>query len=169
MKSLRQGAICLATAGLLLATFGCGSGTDPDAMFAEATSSNIRRLAKMYSLYTTNNNWTGPADKQTLVAFIKQQSPARLEKMGIDSSDVDSLFICERDNQEFKIRWAMKDKMYGPPLPIIFESAGVDGQYMVGYTGNTIKTVAKSEYDQLWTKDYSSETTDPADAGNRRR
>jgi hypothetical protein len=165
--NLMSRAVAVLVAALLAAAFsGCGSGADPDAMMAASTATNIQRLAKMYSMYTTNHNWVGPADKSELLEFIMQNSPERLRKMGIDPDNPEQLFVSERDGQEFKIRWSMQDRMYGPPLPIIFESTGVDGQYMVGFTGNKTQTVGQSEYDELWKKDFSEAE---GEAESRRR
>ncbi|MEM9413327.1 MAG: hypothetical protein AAGA30_19620 [Planctomycetota bacterium] len=97
-----------------------------------------------------NNDWVGPENEQELKQFIAAQESKRLKRMGIDQGDTDGLFVCERDQQPFKIRWSQLGHLRAPPIPIIFESTGVNGKFNVGFTGNIIREVDQTEYEKLW-------------------
>ena len=147
-------------AGCLLLQPGCGGGPDPDRMAADATSTNMLRLAKMYSMYGAANNLQGPAEKNQLVDFIKKQPANRMANMGIDLEDLGKLFNSERDGQAFEIRWGIKMPFSGQ-VPVIFETAGVDGKFEVGFTGGQVREVGKAERDQLLTQEAPVQTGPP--------
>ncbi len=136
---------------LLAGWVGCNRGSDLDNMVAKATDSNIKRLSKMYSMCMKNNDWRGPENRQALHSFIARLNPDQLRAMGIEPDDIDSIFVCERDNVPFKIRWNLRSSILNPPLPIIFESTpSSQDLYQVGFLGNIVKEVDQSEYDRLW-------------------
>lgn len=131
---------------------GC-SGSKSDKMFAEATDSNAKRLGTLYAQYQVSNRdrrFLGPADKEAFVAFIKEQNARGLERIGVDPNNLEAIFVSERDNQPFKIRWAVQGVSRGPAQPVIFESEGRDGKFIVGFTGFIQKEVDQAEYDRLW-------------------
>ena len=118
---------------------------------AKATDSNVKRVAKMYSIFMKNNGWKGPKNTEQLKTFIGKQNEEQLQMMGIDPSNLDAIFIGEHDDEPLKIRWNLKSSMLGPALPIVFEASPSEGEdYQVGFTGNTVRTVDSQEYQQLW-------------------
>ena len=130
---------------------GCDSSPDPADMMAKATDSNLKRVSKMYSIFMKNNGWRGPKNLEQLKTFIDKQNEDQLLMMGIDPSNLDSIFISEHDDQPLQIRWNLKSSMLGGAIPIVFEATPSEGEdYQVGFTGNTVRTVDSQEYQQLW-------------------
>jgi hypothetical protein len=148
---------------LIAALIGCSKGPSADAMFAENSDINIKRLAWLYGVFQVNHNWNGPKDEAEFRKFIESQNPKRLSKIGIEMSSLENLFVSERDNQPFKIRWQVLGSPRGPEKPVIFEAAGVDGKFQIGFTGNKLVEVEQSEYDRLW----SGESDDVAASDGR--
>ena len=141
----------LATVLLVAVITGCNSTPDAADMMAKATDSNVKRVAKMYSIFMKNNGWNGPKNPEQLKTFIGKQNEEQLQMMGIDPSNLDAIFIGEHDDEPLKIRWNLKSSMLGPALPIVFEASPSEGEdYQVGFTGNTVRTVDSQEYQQLW-------------------
>ena len=129
---------------------GCSGGGSETKMLKDAFDSNIQRCATMYTRFHQAHKNRGPADEAEFVQFLEQEDANRLEMLGIDAGDRKSILTSERDGQPFKIRWGMDTRVRGPALPVIFESTGVDGKFMVGFAGATPKEVDKAEYDKLW-------------------
>jgi hypothetical protein len=137
----------VASAALLA---GCGGAADPADALAQANSSNIQRLANLYVSFQSRNEWRGPADEAAFKGFIRAYSPDKLKRIGVDPAAVDALFISERDNGPFKIRYGVPGSAMGSSDPVIFESTGVDGRRQVGFLSMTQREVDAAEYDQLW-------------------
>ncbi len=135
---------------LITSAIGCGSGPNTDAMFADANDMNIKRLATLYSVYQIKHKWKGPKDNDEFKSFIAQQSSQRLKRIGVDPGKIDDLFVNDRDGQPFKIRWELEGNARGPSKPVVFESKGVDGKFLVAFTGNLMREVDQSDYDRLW-------------------
>ena len=143
-----QGAVCI----FVVALNGC-FGTNSDTMFKQATDSNAKRLGTLYAQYQISNpddRLLGPPDKEKFVEFIQSRSSSGLSRIGVDKDNLDSLFVSERDQQPFKIRWEVQGISRGPAQPVIFESVGNNGKFVVGFTGFIQKEVDQSEYDHLW-------------------
>ena len=151
---------------LLLSFAGCSRGPSADDMVAKATDSNVKRVAKMYTIFMKSHDWKGPQDANDLKAFISRQNPAQMRAMGIDPDNLDALFLDERDQQQLKVRWNLKGSMWTPPLPVVFEAnASPDGFYQVGFTGSAAKQVDQAEYDRMW----KGEADQTRPAANSRR
>lgn len=142
-------------AGLLVAwaipfVMGCGGGNPADSMIAAANDTNIKRLASMYSLFHLRNQFKGPKNETELKDFIKSQSADRLAKAGIDISEIDAIFMGERDNEPFKIRYGLDTYIRGPSMPVVFEVVGKDGMRQVGFSNGSMQVVNNTEYESLW-------------------
>lgn len=146
--TLRSG-ICLSVLlGTLVAFAGCG-GTDVNSMIAAANDTNVKRLATLYSYFHIQNRNKGPKNEEQLRQFIESQDADRLKRGGIDATKLDDLFISERDNEPFVVRYRVNTVIRGPALPVIFESTGVDGMRQVGFCNGSMKEVDADEYDRL--------------------
>ena len=66
----------------------------------------------MYSIFMKNNGWRGPKNLEQLKTFIDKQNEDQLLMMGIDPSNLDSIFIGEHDDQPLQIRWNLKSSMF---------------------------------------------------------
>ena len=138
---------------LILTIVACDRGPSVNALVAQATDSNVKRVAKMYTIFMRKNNWRGPKDKNELINFIGQQNSDQMRTMGIDPGKLDGLFLSERDQQPLKIRWQMEGSPMAPPFAIVFEATPEPEQelgYQVGFTGSPARQVDQQEYDRLW-------------------
>lgn len=154
---------------LLLVFFvGCGGGPNPEKMFADRLDEKVKRLAFLYGTFQAGNKYVGPADEKEFRNYIDGMSETRLNRLQIDKSEINELFKSERDGKPYRIRWAMVGGNGVPAKPILFETDGVEGKYIVGFTNGTSQEFSKTDYDKLWdgTGDDGSMT---GDAGNSAR
>jgi hypothetical protein len=128
---------------------GCSS-SNPDSTLASLNESNVQRLVNLYFAYQKSHDFQGPKDEQDFRQFVQGVSPDKLQRIGVDSASLDSIYISERDGQPFKIRYRVKGDMMGSSEPVVFESQGVDGKRIVGSLDMTQREVDAAEYDQLW-------------------
>ena len=133
----------------ILLFVGCGERNDPDSLIARGNQENIQRLANLYGGYQSRHGWMGPKDKETFLAFIQSIHERKLERMGIDKSEIDGLFVSPRDNEEFKIRYGVAGGM-GASAPVVFEATGEDGKRKVAFTAMRNEEVNAERYDLLW-------------------
>lgn len=122
---------------------GCGK-TLPGVKFNQT---NIRRLRTAYNIYARLNNLQGPKSEQEFKEFLKTDLTAkvRLERIGVDIASVDDIFISERDEQPFRVRYGLKgSKDQG----VIFEEEGIDGKRFVALW-DPVEVDAET-YDQYW-------------------
>lgn len=150
-----QRLVVIALTALMLQ--GCGSSTNEgEARLKAANPSNIYRLTNLYSLYAQQHGGTGPKDEKDFRDFIGSIGPERLARIGIDASDIDTVFVGERDSRPFIIRYAGKAQEVRNASPtekggvsgtaIVLEAEGVDGMRQVGFLGSRqVKTLAKDE------------------------
>lgn len=140
-----------------LTMIGCFGGNSVEDELAGLNRNNIKRLVNLYFTYQQQNNWEGPENEESFKAFVREYSPRKLERIGIDPAKTDDLFVNERDGEPFKIRFGVTGSMMGCNKPVIFESVGIDGKKMVGFLDNTEREVEQSEYDDLWNGNADSE------------
>ena len=159
-RPMEIGAVLLVASLWLGGLVGCGGGPTPEERIAANNDTNIKRLASLYAMFQLKNQYRGPANEAEFKTFIQDQDADRLKLAGIDVSDVDGLFISERDEQPFKIRYGLNTRVRGPSLAVIFEQTGVDGQRQVGFTGSAMQEVDSDEYDRLWNGELDNEPVD---------
>jgi hypothetical protein len=153
----------LAAASFLAALAGC-SGNSTESQVAALNTSNIQRLANMYSAYQNSKGNGGPKDEKDFKAFIKNFDPPKLEMMGIDPNSLDALFTSERDGKPFKIRYKVGGGR-GSEAPVVFEQTGKEGKKQVGYTGKSkVEDVDDARHAQLLSG-KSAPAADPKAAG----
>ena len=146
-NALVVAAVCLST---MFA--GCG-GSTADSMFAKAADTKAKRLGTLYMQFQVqnmNHRLRGPSNQTEFEEFIRKQNAEGLARIGVDKDKIAELFVSSRDNLPFKIRWEVQTFARGPAQPVVFEQEGVDGNYVVGFTGFLEKEVDRSEYDRLW-------------------
>lgn len=129
---------------------GCGGNPGAE-MFASVSGTNIQRLANLYCVFQAQHNFRGPNDEQQFKTFIANMHPSHLKNYQVDVSNLDQLFISERDRQPFKIRWELQANPRQAHVPLIFEQQGIDGKLMIGFSGFEVREVGKAEYDEYWT------------------
>lgn len=146
--TLRFGLCLFVLLGASVVLSGCG-GADAGSMIADANDTNVKRLATLYSYFHIQNRNKGPKNEEQLRAFIESQDANRLKRGGIDATKLDELFVSERDDEPFVVRYGVNTVIRGPALAVIFESTGVDGMRQVGFCNGSMKEVDKDEYDRL--------------------
>ena len=146
----RAAGICLSGFSLLCLSclFGCGGATVESAI-GQSNKTNIQRLGNMYQMFQFKNKFRGPEDEAEFKEFIKGVDVSILEPRGIDPNNVDALFISERDNEPFKIRYGVPTGPRGSTEAVIFENTGDGGPRMVGFLNMVQREVAAEEYNQL--------------------
>lgn len=166
-SSIKRG-ICawLACCALIVSGLGCG-GSDPLSTLAKANERNIQRLSNLYLSFHSLNDWRGPNDEEEFKAFLREMRPERLRRIGIEPAEVDQIFINERDGEPFKVRYGVPGSMMGSSDPVIFEATGVNGKRMVGFLNMVQREVDNTEYERLWSGDYTKEDLSP-DGDTRR-
>ena len=157
----------------LLLAAGCGSESASD-MIRRANKTNSKKLANLYMMYQANHSWSGPKDEAAFKEYIKSADKSILEEMGVDPAQVDELFVSERDNEPFKIRYGISGGM-GKSDPVIFETTGKSGSWIVGFTAMREEEVTSQDvYNEMWEGRFKEESTgrdsNPmGDPGQRRR
>ena len=147
LQRLTISLLLILSSSLLLT--GCGADNDPNSLVSRANKDNIQRLGNLYGSYQSRHGWVGPKDKETFVEFIQSFHESKLERMGVDPTDIEGLFLSPRDNEEFKIRYSVKGGM-GASAPVIFEVTGVDGLRKVAFTAMRNEEADTERYDLLW-------------------
>ena len=142
--------LAMSPIAVLIFALGCGSGNAAHSKLAELNSQNIQRLASLYYSFQKTHDWEGPEDETAFKTYIREYSPSKLERIGIDPANTDDLFINERDGEPFKVRYGVTGSMMGCSKPVVFESVGSRGQKMIAFLDMTQREVEQSEYDDLW-------------------
>lgn len=137
--------LCLA---MLTLALGCGKGDEISGKMQEANKENIRRVRNCYAMYMDVNKYQGPKDKAELMDFLKNNPAAtrRLERIGVTQEQVDTMWVSERDGEEFKIRWGLSGMA---DHAIVFEATGMDGKRMVCFSKP--QELDEDEYEDYWT------------------
>jgi len=137
---------------LLIATvvsmIGCSTGDEITDKMRAGNQENIRRVRNCYTMFQEAHRWRGPKDKDELMEFLTTDNMAavKLERIGISKEQLDSMWVSERDDQEFKIRWdlnGMRDHA------IAFEAEGLEGKRLVCFAKP--QELNESEYEDYWT------------------
>ncbi len=135
---------------LLVSLLGCSQRGTKESELASVNQSNMDRLVNLYLRFQMQHQWDGPADEAAFREYISKQSSKVLEPMGVDVNALDELFVSQRDGQPFQLRYGVRGNSRGTHEAIVFESAGVGGVRVIGFTSSTEKQVTdESEYQQL--------------------
>ena len=143
--------VCLAFfPGLLVFMLGgCSNGSKVDSLVGSLNKSNIQRLSNLYNKYQSQHDWVGPESMDVLKEYVRGLPETRLERMGVDVANLESLFISERDGKEFVVRPGVQGSAMGSVQPVVFEQDGLDGKWMKGFTSRAPREASsKSEYDE---------------------
>jgi hypothetical protein len=130
----------------LIILSGCPKDKATD-LFDSVNGSNVQRLANLYCVYQAAHDFKGPKDEQQFRQFISEMPESRLKYYSVDTSQLDQLFVSERDQKPFIIRWELKAKSRQGLVPLVFEQQGVDGKYMIGFSSFEVREVDRAEYD----------------------
>ncbi|MEL7498469.1 MAG: hypothetical protein AAFN77_12730 [Planctomycetota bacterium] len=126
---------------LTLTLAGCTGGSSPEQSIADSNQTNCHRLVNLYVRFQTQHRWNGPKDEAEFKAYINEQEPVILSRMGVDASDVESLFVSEVDNAPFVIRYRVRGSARGSNEAVVFEKDGSGGVYRVGFTSSKVEEI----------------------------
>jgi hypothetical protein len=117
---------------------GCG-GNSTSAKVAQYNKENVQKSANMYSIYSSLNSFTGPADMEAFKEFMTTSEDAQMRAkfLDLDLSNFDS-YVVGRDGEQLKFRWKVRTSPVSPSYPICFEETGVDGVRLIGMSGGII-------------------------------
>ena len=135
---------------LLLCVMGCGGGQVAERI-AEMNSTPIRRLLTSYVYFQGKHGFKGPRNEKELKDFIANDRYKKgFDRVGIDTSNVDALFISDRDGQPFKVKYGISSSPMGFKDAVVFESEGVDGEVMVAFGGAKVEVMSFEESEKLF-------------------
>ncbi|MCP4098281.1 MAG: hypothetical protein GY748_18780, partial [Planctomycetaceae bacterium] len=113
-----RGALASAMVAIAMVA-GCGSGNSVEQIVGDLNSNNTMRIASSYVLFQVKNNYKGPKNKEAFVKFLNDPSiSGNLDMMGFDMSDIESVFISQRDNEEIQVRWGVAGSQRGCYEPL---------------------------------------------------
>ncbi|MEM7781881.1 MAG: hypothetical protein AAF939_16890 [Planctomycetota bacterium] len=120
----------LVTTVLLTSFIGCGTGADKTLDVSDFNKTNILKLRNSYEMYLATHGMRGPENEDELKEYLRTDEAAkvRLKRMGIEQSDIESMFISERDGKPFRVRYGLVGLA---DHAIVFEEEGVDGKRLV--------------------------------------
>jgi len=122
-------------------------GNNPDSAIAAINGNNMQRLTNLYCLFQMQHQGFGPADQGEFQAFITSQPAKRLQRIGVDPDAVDALFVSERDDQPFTIRYSVMGSSRGSDEAVVFESEGQNGVRKISFTSRkVIEVTDESEF-----------------------
>jgi hypothetical protein len=148
----------LLTALLLALNFGC---TDPSASaIKDLNGTAIQRLANSYQFFQAKNGYQGPKNEKEFKDFIQDPVNQKgFDRAGIDNSDVEAMFVSPRDEEPFKVKYGVSGSPYGFKEAIIFETAGVEDELMVGFGSGGTELMSADEADKLFDKKAKKKIT----------
>ena len=134
----------------LLFVVGCGQGKIAERI-AEMNSTPIKRLLTAYVYFQGKHGFRGPRNEQEFREFIADDRFQKgFDRAGIDTSDIDALFISDRDGQPFKVKYGVPGTPMGFKDAVVFESEGVDGEVMVAFGGAKVEVMSLEESESLF-------------------
>ncbi len=136
MKALRD---CFLLGCVCFAVICSGCGGDPGGVAQQ--ESNLKKLSLFFGQYQGQHRGAWAPDEKSLKEFIKSQE---LMLKSHQITDVDGLFISERDHQPYVILFGSQD---GAPLgpggsPVVaYEKVGVAGKRFVASSLGAVEEV----------------------------
>lgn len=136
---------------------GCGTGNDVTNKMKDGNKENIRRVRNCYSMFLKMHRYQGPKDKEELMNFLKtnERAAVNLERIGISQEQLDTMWVSERDGEEFEIRWGLNGQ---DDHAIVFEKTGVDGKRFVCFA--TPQELEEDDYNGYLTGELKGASPD---------
>jgi hypothetical protein len=100
----------------------------PSARPPSDTEKHLKTLAILYGRFMNTHRGQAPANEGELKKFIQSLSPEQLDAMGVNASNLDSLFVSPRDSLPYGVAWKPASaKASGPAgMPGMPPGAGAD-------------------------------------------
>src|SRR4051812_37287685 len=134
MRGVHGRAAAVLGAAVLAGLAGCNRDRTAQEVAAMNTS-NVQRVANLYTAHQTYKGGRGPANEAEFKEFITQFDKEKLQMMGVNPGELAGLFTSERDGKPLKVRYNVGGGR-GAVAPVVFEQDGKDGKRQVGFTGN---------------------------------
>jgi len=122
-----------------------GCGDSAATMIQDANRANIQRLTNLYTRHQMQKAGQGPKSEQEFKKFIQGLDAETLKNMGIELSSLDSLFVSERDQQPFDIRYGVKSSFRDAAQGLVFERVGLEGVRQVGISTIAVKEIGDDQ------------------------
>jgi len=123
---------------------GCASGRKE----LPAEETRLSKLARVYGHYERTKRKGPPPNVDALKEYVRSLSADDLKSIGLETSDVDQIFISSRDNEPFVYR----KPPGGVPLPttvVFYEKTGKSGKRYVAYPMGKVEEVDEAEFKKL--------------------
>jgi hypothetical protein len=106
---------------------------------------NIRTLARMYGQYMSAHRGMGPKNEQEFKKYLQGR---RDELAAEQITDIDSLFISNRDGQPYTVVYGMTPAKSMTPTGrvVAYEKQGVDGKRMVAYELMSVEELDEARF-----------------------
>jgi hypothetical protein len=108
---------------------GCGSrSTKPD-----PSPTNLRQIQALYRVYTQVRGGVGPRDANEFKRFIRAEGSGDAQRLHVDLTQLDQLFISPRDEQPYLINYGLRlaDEQNKRQI-IVAERVGHNGKRAIG-------------------------------------
>ncbi len=143
----------VAIAGLCISLLGCSSAETGDLKEELIEVDHMQCLTNLYCLYQIQNRGNGPENRSDFKRFIAQQPKRSLRRIGVEPAKIDDLFVSERDNESFRIKYGIVGNASETDRAIIFEASGSDGERRVAFSSRKEIVIKDADkYDELWNK-----------------
>lgn len=127
---------------------GCSSKPVDD----KADTRHLQRLATFYGRYASTNQGKSPANEAVFKKFLETLSKDELTAQKWDLTNVASNFTSPRDQEQYVIRYGLKQSLFGPPdqMPVvIYEKTGVNGKRLVAFGMGKVDEVDDAKFREL--------------------
>jgi hypothetical protein len=106
---------------------------------------NIRTLARLYGQYMSAHRGKSPASEVDFKKYIQ----SRKDELAAEQiTDIDSLFVSNRDNQPYTVVYNMPPAGSMTPTGrvVAYEKQGVDGKRMVAYELMSVEELDEARF-----------------------
>jgi hypothetical protein len=106
---------------------------------AGETPQRMEALVTCYSMYLAKHQGHFPLDESAFKTFIRSDCKHVLSKHGL--SDVDSIFVSDRDNKPLEVTYAKAagTREFGPETIVAHEDTGVAGKRLVALGSGAVR------------------------------
>ena len=109
----------------------------------------LTKLARLYGHYERTKRKGPPPNVEALKQFGKSLSADDLKSVGLESGDLDQIFVSSRDNEPFVYRPPSKGAVPLPNAVVFYEKTGKDGKRYVAYPMGKVEEVDEAKFKEL--------------------
>jgi hypothetical protein len=125
---------------------GCGSDE-----LDSPTAKKLKALSSFYMDYVVAHNGQGPTNEAEFKKYIRSLPDQVISPSGIQRSEIDTIFVSERDQQPIEVVYGRKvTTISGKSGAVVaHEKSGKGGKRLVALTNTKIELVDESEFQGL--------------------